>query len=276
MNTDPAPTPPSDSTPPASPGFGPSGPAPVPAITITSASLNPPPLPPGPARPVSRWALQPFDGPVHFGSVTEGLLKHPGRILHAFATGGSGVTRLALVGSVLGLAIFGLLLGAFSGGIQLWAAPLKVAGGMAGAVLICLPSLYIFSALGGVDATLSYIVRVLVAAVALASLLLLGFAPVLWVFSQSTDSVPFVGFLALVFWLIALCFGLRLLLEGACARGAQSLTYVQVWMAIFVIVTLQTSTALRPIIGTADTFLPVQKRFFVQYWIDELSGVKTK
>ncbi|MDB6137256.1 MAG: ABC-type transport system, permease component, partial [Verrucomicrobiaceae bacterium] len=182
-----------------------------------------------------------------------------------------------LVASVVCLAVFGLLLGSFTGGTQLWAAPLKVSAGTFAAMLICLPSLYIFSALSGVNACLSQIFGVLMAAVTLTSLLLLGFAPVLWVFSQSSESLPFMGFLALAFWLIALVFGLRMLLAVSSIHMAQSLGYIKTWLAIFVVVTLQMSTALRPIIGKADTLLPTEKRFFIQHWMEEMElgdGVK--
>jgi len=41
------------------------------------------------------------------------------------------------------------------------------------------------------------------------TVLLIGFAPVAWLFSQSTESLLLMGALHLVFWLIATYFGLR-------------------------------------------------------------------
>ena len=38
---------------------------------------------------------------------------------------------------------------------------------------------------------------------ALLGLLLIAFAPILWIFTQSSNSLPFVGFLALVVWLLS-------------------------------------------------------------------------
>jgi hypothetical protein len=37
---------------------------------------------------------------------------------------------------------------------------------------------------------------------------------------------------------------------------------------------LQMTTALRPIVGTADTYLPKEKKFFVTHWIDSLKAQK--
>jgi gamma-glutamylcysteine synthetase len=113
----------------------------------------------------------------------------------------------------------------------------------------------------------------LVGALALTGLLLVGFAPVVWVFSQSTDSVPFMGFLALAFWVISLLFGMQLLKAATAAISPHSTTgYLSVWIMIFFVVTLQMSTALRPIIGTATDLLPKEKRFFLAHWLDELDG----
>jgi len=43
-------------------------------------------------------------------------------------------------------------------------------------------------------------------------------------------------------------------------------------VTVFVVVLLQMSTALRPIVGTSDTFLPTEKKFFIGHWFDNLEG----
>ena len=45
--------------------------------------------------------------------------------------------------------VYGVVTGTFSGGTQLWAAPIKIAGGLLISAAICLPSLYIFTCLSG-------------------------------------------------------------------------------------------------------------------------------
>lgn len=216
--------------------------------------------------------LQPLGAPASFAVVIEALLKRPGRILHECKQGGSKVPLILFLGAVLGLAVFGVLLGSFSGGVQSWAAPLKIVVGVLGSLLICLPSLYIFTALGGMEARLPQVLGMLLAMIALTALLLLGFAPVVWIFSQSTESVGFMGFLVLTFWIIALFFGFRLLLAAANTFGMTIGHYLNVWMGIFLLVTLQMSTTLRPLIGKADTLLPVKKKFFMEHWADEMGA----
>lgn len=215
--------------------------------------------------------LQPLGRPATFAAVIEALLKQPGRILHECKQGGGRVAVVLAVAAVLCLVVFGTLLGFFSGGTQHWAAPVKIVLGVVVSVVICLPSLYIFSALGGMDGRVWHVAGLLLATIALTSVLLLGFAPVVWIFSQSTESVAFIGFLALAFWIISLLFGFRLLLAAASRFGLTVNFYLVVWMGIFLVVTLQMATALRPIIGTAGTFLPTQKKFFLEHWVDQMN-----
>lgn len=239
-----------------------------------NTEATPPPAPVPPATKItSSLPIEPMSGPVTLLSVIEHLLKHPGRILHECQQGRLQVPARLLLSTLISFSIFGLLLGSFSGGTQLWASPLKVTLGIIAAVLICLPSLYIFSALDGLDARFSQISAVMLSAVALAGLLLLGFAPVIWVFSTSTESLAFMGFLGLIFWIIGLYFGSRLLLQTTAILGMQSTGFLKTWLAIFIIVTLQMSTSLRPLIGTADTLLPEKKKFFLQHWVENLGNV---
>ncbi|HXT40394.1 MAG TPA: hypothetical protein VN887_10255, partial [Candidatus Angelobacter sp.] len=160
------------------------------------------------------------------------------------------------------------VVGTFSGGVQLWAAPAKVAAGLLLSALICLPSLYIFACLSGSSARLTEVVGLVAGLTMLMTILLIGFAPVAWVFSQSTQSVVAMGALHLAFWFISTYFGLRFLNAGFNACQGRSTGGIRVWMSIFILVMLQMTTAVRPLIGKADTLLPVEKKFFVSHWMD--------
>ena len=124
----------------------------------------------------------------------------------------SALLRLA---SIFGLGrrwrFTGLSSARFSGGAQMWIAPAKLGLGTLLSVLICLPSLYIFTCLGGIDARLRSVCGALVRGGLSECAVLIGFAPVAWIFSQSTDSVAFMGALHLAFWVIGIRFGLRLI-----------------------------------------------------------------
>jgi len=100
----------------------------------------------------------------------------------------------------------------------------------------------------------------------LMTVLLVGFAPVAWLFSQSTSSITWMGALHLSFWFISTFFGLRFLETGFSHSKARSTAGLNTWIDIFVLVVIQMTTALRPIIGTASTFLPTEKKFFLTHW----------
>lgn len=136
--------------------------------------------------------------------------------------------------------------------------------------LICLPSLYIFSCLSGSQARLIEVVGLVAGLLGLTTILLIGFAPVAWVFSQSTSSVAAMGALHLAFWFIATIFGWRFLRNGFAHLSAKSSGALYVWIFIFVLVCVQMTTALRPIVGTSDTFLPTEKKFFLAHWLNVL------
>ena len=246
-----------------------------------SASNPPPPPPLPPPRGLGSRSLSstvaapapPLPADAGLSLVLESLLKRPAQLVDELNRATS--LRLLLLlaaAAVVALAAYGFVVGTFSGGAQLWAAPLKVSLGALAAALICLPSLLIFMCLSGAEITLRAVCGVLCGILALTALLLVGFLPVAWVFSQSTNSVAFVGALHLIFWLIALGFGLRLLRLLAELLRIPDRLHLRVWMAIFILVSLQMTTALRPIVGTSRDFLPRERKFFLVHWADTLFG----
>lgn len=212
--------------------------------------------------------------PIHgIMAVAEAILRQPRRVMFRLRQQGQGplIGALLIIAVVCSL-VYGIVVGTFSGGQQLWAAPLKIAVGLLVSALICLPSLYIFSCLSGSRARLVEVFGLVTGLLALTTVLLIGFAPVAWVFSQSTQSVYIMGILHVCFWLVATYFGLRFLRTGFRHADARSDggSGLKVWVAIFLLVGLQMTTALRPLVGKSDRFLPAaaDKKFFVGYWMD--------
>ncbi|MGK0188220.1 MAG: hypothetical protein ACI9R3_004012 [Verrucomicrobiales bacterium] len=241
---------------------------------------EPPPVPsqtdPATAKATATKSppFTPMDSGDTATSFFETLLKQPGSIVHRMHQTGLGRPVLMLVAiSMVSFVVFGALLGTFSLGNQLWAAPLKLSLGILFSALICLPSLYIFTCLTGMSARFTSVAGILAAVVALTGLLLLGFSPVIWIFTQSTSSPVFMGALSLIFWLISLSVGMSLLPKLISFTSESSGPYLKIWMIIFIVVTLQMSTSLRPIIapGENDPFLPTEKKFFLEHWIDQLN-----
>ena len=210
----------------------------------------------------------PITGPI---SAVESILRQPRRIIFHLRQTGSSRVIAALCGiAIVSALVYGLVVGTFSGGVQIWAAPAKIAGGMLVSALICLPSLYIFSCLSGSQARLIEVVGLVAGLLSLTTILLIGFAPVAWVFSQSTSSVVAMGALHLAFWFVATCFGWRFLRNGFAHLSAKSNGIMHIWFIIFILVCVQMTTALRPIVGTSDTLLPKEKKFFAAHWLNAM------
>lgn len=200
----------------------------------------------------------------------EAILRQPRRVLYQLRGNRSRLLLAMLLIALVCSVIYGLVVGSFSGKQQLWAAPIKIATGLLLSGLICLPSLYILSCLSGSTARLTEVIGFLAGLLALTAVLLIGFAPVAWVFSQSTESVVMMGILHLIFWVVAICFGIRFLQTGFSQLASKSSIGIKVWVIIFLFVQLQMTSALRPIIGQSDTFLPKEKKFFVAHWFETI------
>lgn len=238
---------------------------PLPPIPPQFPSLPPPP-PPRPPLGENPEERAPITSPI---AAIEAILRQPRRVMYQLQQPGAGALMFYLLAIAMFCAlVYGAIVGSFSMGQQLWIAPVKVAGGLLISALICLPSLYIFTCLSGSRARLAEIFGLVMGMLMLTTLLLVGFAPVAWLFSQSTNSINWMGTLHLIFFFIAAAFGLRFLNNAFSHTQARSDAGFNTWMVIFMLVVLQMTTALRPIVGTSQTFFPKDKKFFLSYWAD--------
>lgn len=209
----------------------------------------------------------------HAFAAIEALLRQPRRLLFQLRQPGAGKLIAAMLFTAfLSSLIYGVVAGTFSGGTQLWAAPVKIAAGLMISAAICLPSLYIFTCLSGSQARLIEVGGLLAGLLMLMTILLIGFAPVAWIFSQTTESLAWMGTLHLIFWFVATLFGVRFMKAGFSHANAKSHAGLNVWIIIFLLVALQMTTALRPILGKSATFFPTEKKFFVGHWLDCLKS----
>jgi hypothetical protein len=236
--------------------------------------IAPPPLIPANQQPEPE---DPIPNQPGLRDLFEALLRRPRELARVFdgAAFGGILAKLLGIASV-SLLVFGFVLGCFSRHEQLWLAPVKVLVGMLFAALICYPSLYVFSTLAGARFSPKSLLLCLTGSLALGGMLLLGLAPALWIFVESTSSFGFIGFLALLAWIVAMFFSLRFIKHCADASGKVSSGPVLVWSALFLLVTLQLSTTLRPLLGRSDKWIQVEeKRFFLEHWMNT-AGESTK
>ncbi len=196
----------------------------------------------------------------------EALLRRPDALVTRLAAPNHRATgRFALM-ALISILLFGIVLGCFAKHEQLWAAPTKIATGLLFSALICFPSLYIFATLAGAKIGIAQLAACLAGALALAGLLLLGFAPAIWIFAESTDSLGFMGTLAIGSWVIAVSFALRFLKAVISTSGGTQKSPWYIWSSVFLLVTLQMTTSLRPILGRSNHLLTQEKKFFLHHW----------
>jgi len=228
----------------------------------------------GPAKspPVPVFSLAPMHGKATLIEVLDALLKSPGEVLFEIRqSAGKPVSRYLVLMTVAGMVVFGFINGTFSGGEQLIWASLKFPIGLILTGLICWPSMYLFSAMAGANISIRESFGMLLMLLGLSTAVLVGFAPVVWVFSQSTNSVSFMGGMNLVFWLVGSCIGFRVLRNGVEALSTRKQSVLWIWYVVFLLVSFQMTTTLRPLIGISDSPLSAEKVSFLQHWSSVMS-----
>lgn len=219
----------------------------------------------GPAIPDPRRAVE-DDSPTR-GNPVDLLLRRPDALL-AKLDGPDAPRLLAMLAAMAlgGHLVYGLVVGSFSGGMQWWAAPLKVLLGMSLCGAICFPSLYIFVCLSGAQARAAQVAGLLLGVFALTAVFLAGFAPVAWVFSQSATLVSFIAPIHMLVWLASILASRRVLTAGLKQWRARNTGVTSVWLLVLIVTCLQMTTTLRPIVGPGKELFVGQRKFFLQHW----------
>lgn len=201
--------------------------------------------------------------PIH---LVANLLKSPESLAEVIASDRqslrTGVRFLAM--AALFYAFFGLAIGSYGVDSALMAA-LKIPLIVACSLLICYPSLYVFSCLGGIPMTMSQVFVLGSACISVAGFILIGLAPVAWLFSMSTPNLPFRTLLTLVMGLIAIIFVVRFIGKLQVHAFFQRSQGVKVWLLILITVTLQMITVMRPILDRPTDGDRPRRIFFLQH-----------
>lgn len=183
-------------------------------------------------------------------NIVTALLKSPETVIEVIASGknalGGGAVLLAA--AVVFHSLFGLAMGLFGGGPVALMDMVKVPLTAVCALLLCYPALYVFACVGGAPLTFARAFVLGASCLALLGLILVGLAPVAWLFSVSTESVPFLTMLVVFIWAVAASFvvGFIAKLQGhVMFRQAAG---IKTWFFILALVTLQMATCLRPML----------------------------
>jgi hypothetical protein len=169
-----------------------------------------------------------------------------------------------LAGAILCWALYGAAAGFFQGGEQVLVGALKAPLIVLFSLLLCLPSLYVFSAMAGAEWTGRTFFALLCGFAATLGLVMLALLPVGWLFSLSSRYLASAVFFHLTLWLIALGLAWRFLGPALRAGGAVA-GGLLLWLALFCLVSFQSTTLLRPVLARdpgAPLFVTGKKSFF--------------
>jgi len=192
-------------------------------------------------------------------------LLRPHGLDHAPAEADGRSTARLLTGAVVCFAAYGATAGVFQGGTQVGWSALKAPLIVLGTALLCLPSLYVFATMAGARLSPARFGFVVAAFLALLGLLAVGLIPVNWLFSVSSRSLLFVVWLHVVTWVVAVSLARRFLRSVFPEDGARQA--VGVWLVLFVAVSFQVTTCLRPVLWR-DARAPVfagGRLFFMEH-----------
>jgi hypothetical protein len=215
--------------------------------------------------------------PRSLSGVLNELLTRPLAFLERTRNGGEASPVRLLAASALCYALYGAAAGFFQGGDQILVAALKAPLIIFFTLLLCLPSLYVFSAVAGAEWTRRSFFVVLAGFAATLALVLLALLPINWLFSTSSRHLGAAAFFQFVLWILALGLAWRFLGQGLRASGARG--GLVVWLLLFCVVSLQAATVLRPVLSRkpgSPIFVSGKKSFLEQIGdvFDEKEDVK--
>ena len=222
--------------------------------------ITPPPVPAAPAP----------------SGLVATLLKDPARIAQTLANP-STLPAAAVLWFATGLAchaVFGIAIGLFGG----WPVAVMDAVKMPlvglCSLLLCFPSLYVFSCVAGMPLSLSQSLALGGACFAMTGLILVGLAPVAWLFAVSTSSFGFVVVLTFLLWLVAIGFTGRFTDKLRAAPLFQRQAGLKLWFVILLLVTLQMTTCMRPMLAKPGErgWWTSEKQFFLAHFVHALDA----
>jgi hypothetical protein len=173
-----------------------------------------------------------------------------------------------LLAALTGYGAFGLSVGLFGGTTAGLMAMGKIPLVALAAFALCMPSLYVFSCIGGTVLSAAQLVVIGMACLAMSALLLAALAPVVWLFAMSTSSPGFIVVLALAAWAIGMLFTTRFVGHLRHVAPLRQTGGIRVWLLLLTLTALQMITTLRPILQQPRSgWRTPEKKFFIAHFL---------
>ena len=194
-----------------------------------------------------------------------------------------------LISSSLFLALYGAIIGSTHSALQTISSAIKLPALYLLTLLICLPTLYFMDVVLGSKRTFGQYLALLLASMAMISVMLFGFAPVTLFFRLSINDYWFFLLLNIVFLGFTGVVGIRFFYSsmmnlidkeklGQAAKNRYKL--ITGWLFLFGFVGSQLGWTLRPFVGTPEEpfalFREIESNFYIQvvYIIGKVLGIR--
>ncbi|MEO1387309.1 MAG: actin-binding WH2 domain-containing protein [Cyanobacteria bacterium J06634_6] len=165
-----------------------------------------------------------------------------------------------LIASSSFFAVYGGIVGAYDGGWQMLSSAIKLPALYLITLIICVPTLYFFDILFGSKLNFKQYVTMALTSVAVISVLLFSFAPVVLFFLISIRDYNFFLLLNVVVMALTGCVGVRLFYKGMVDMAGPDgfeqnlrLKLLQGWVVLYGLVGSQLGWTLRPFVGADST-----------------------
>ncbi|MDY7013488.1 MAG: actin-binding WH2 domain-containing protein [Cyanobacteriota bacterium] len=162
-----------------------------------------------------------------------------------------------LICSCLLFALYGAIMGSYSGGLQMLASAAKLPALYLLTLLICLPSLFLFEVISGSKYAFAQYQALLLVAMSSMGIVLFGFAPISLFFRLSVGDYAFFKLLNVAILAIAGGLGIQIFYSSAIAlREKESdapkyrSSILQSWLLLYAFVGSQLGWTLRPFFGS--------------------------
>ena len=203
-------------------------------------------------------------------NIVTALLKAPAKVADIIALQQKSLlaaTSALLTVAVACHAVFGIAIGLFAGWPVAIMDVIKVPLVALCSLLLCFPSLYVFACVAGSPLSISQTFALGCSCLAMIGLLLVGLAPVAWLFAVSTENLPFIVILTLLIWLVAVSFAARYVGKLRSNPLFQRQGGIKMWFLILIVVTLQMTTCMRPMLGKPGSgWWTGGKQFFLSHF----------
>ncbi len=135
------------------------------------------------------------------------------------------LTVQMFVTSAVGLACYGIVLGASHSFAQAVSSAIKLPLLFVATLAICLPTLYLFNLIFGARLSMMQAVTLIMVSITVISVLALAFAPISLFFLISADNYPFFKLLNVAILMLAAFVGLKFLTSGMATLNAYQATH---------------------------------------------------